>query len=272
LSDKFEDLAFVSRATEIAREAGLIALDYFRHGERTTASVEHKDGGSPVTEADKRVDDFLHARLRSLATEAGWLSEETADSAERLARDRVLIVDPIDGTRAFMAGDPRWGVCVALAELGRPVVGIVHMPALDATFVAARGHGATRNGARIDVSRRAGLEDALIAGPASTLKALASAGIQFRAEPRIPSLAYRLVRVAEGSLDVALASTNACDWDIAAADIILHEAGARLTNTDGLRPAYNRPDTRHDVLCAASNKFHADLIGAMRAASENRIA
>jgi myo-inositol-1(or 4)-monophosphatase len=264
VSDDFDDMTFVARATEIAREAGEIALDFFRHGEKTTASVAHKEGGSPVTEADKRVDDFLRARLSLLAPDAGWLSEETVDNAERLGRDRLFIVDPIDGTRAFMAGDRRWGVCIALVRDGRPEAGIVHMPALEETFVGIAAKGASRNGDAISVSRRTRLTDALIAGPVSTLKSLTASGFEIRTEPRIPSLAYRVVRVADGSLDGSIASTNACDWDIAAADIILREAGGRLIDIDGRQPLYNRPEVRHGVLCAAPDALHAELAQALR--------
>ncbi len=165
LTIPFDDMAFVARTTQLAREAGDIALAYFRRGERTTAAVEHKEGGSPVTEADRRVDDFLRARLPLLEADAGWLSEETIDDRERLSRRRVFVVDPIDGTRAFMAGDPRWGVCIALVEAGRPVVGVVHMPALEATYVAAVGRGALLNGAPMAVAVRQAIDNALIAGP-----------------------------------------------------------------------------------------------------------
>ena len=262
----FEDMAFVAEATELARQAGVIALDYFRHGERTTAAVDHKEGGSPVTEADRRVDDFLRARLPLLAPDVGWLSEETIDDRERLSRRRAFVVDPIDGTRAFMAGDPRWGVCVALVEAGRAVVGVVHMPALEATYVAARGRGARMNGAVIAVSNRESLDDSLIAGPPSILRALAAVGVPFQTEPRIPSLAYRLVRVAEGALDIGIASTNARDWDIAAADIIIEEAGGRLLDVEGLPPVYNRSETRHGVLCAAPARLQPDISAALRRA------
>ena len=266
LTIPFDDMAFVARTTQLAREAGDIARAYFRRGERTTAAVEHKEGGSPVTEADRRVDDFLRARLPLLEADAGWLSEETIDDRERLSRRRVFVVDPIDGTRAFMAGDPRWGVCIALVEAGRPVVGVVHMPALEATYVAAVGRGALLNGAPMAVAVRQAIDNALIAGPPSILRALAADGLPFQTEPRIPSLAYRLVRVAEGTLDIGIASTNACDWDIAAADIIIEESGGKLLDTEGRSPVYNRSETRHGVLCAAPARLQPDISRALRRA------
>jgi myo-inositol-1(or 4)-monophosphatase len=270
LTRTFEDTAFVDRILETAREAGALALPFFRPGERTLARFESKEGGSPVTEADRRVDDFLHERLGALLPDAGWLSEETADTDARLSRKSLFIVDPIDGTRAFMAGDARWAVCIALVTDGRPVLGVVHLPARQETYVAAAGEGAFRNDAPIRVSPRPGLEGARIAGPMSVLKALARDGLAFETEPRIPSLAYRLVRVADGSLDAGLASTNACDWDIAAADIILHEAGGRLTDLDGRAPQYNRVATRHGLLSASADQLHRELTNALRRALEER--
>ena len=258
------DLAMLARITDVAHRGGEIARDYFRPGARTSAQVASKEGGSPVTEADHRVDAFLARELTGLLPQAGWLSEETEDNEARLARDLIFVVDPIDGTRAFMTGDARWAVCIALVAHGRPVLGVVHLPALSQTFVALHGAGAFRNGARISVSDRASLAGATIAGPANVLKKLNDAGLGIQIEPRIPSLAYRLVRVAEGSLDAGLASTNACDWDIAAADIILHEAGGRLTDLEGQPPRYNRSGVRHGHLGAASDRLHAELTAVLR--------
>lgn len=258
--------ALLARMMDDARVAGEIAMGYFRPGERTSASVESKEGGSPVTEADHRVDAFLKHRLGEALPAAGWLSEETADTDARLSRDLVFIVDPIDGTRGFMHGDARWAVAIALVERGRPVAGIVHLPARGETFSAARGLGAFRNSEPVRVSGRADIEGSLMAGPKSTLDAMARGGLRFAAEPRIPSLAYRLARVAEGSLDVGIASTNACDWDIAAADLIIHEAGGRLTDMRGSRPKYNREVTRHEMLGAWPAQLHDGMMAALRGA------
>ena len=135
--------------TAAAREAGALALGFFRLGAGTSAEVQSKFGGSPVTEADLAADALLKRRLREAFPDAGWLSEETADDAERLKRRVLLVVDPIDGTRAFVAGDPRWAVSAALVVDGRPVAGVVHAPALEETYAAARGAGATLTAARL---------------------------------------------------------------------------------------------------------------------------
>ncbi len=148
------------------------------------------------------------------------------------------MVDPIDGTRAFVSGDPRWTVALAYVVDGRPIAGVVHAPALRQTFAAALGSGATRNGARIFASARSRLDGGRVGGPKPMVEDVAAqAGATFVTEPKIPSLAYRLARVAEGSLDAALASPNSHDWDIAAADILLHEAGARTQGFPGIAAA-----------------------------------
>jgi myo-inositol-1(or 4)-monophosphatase len=251
-----------------AREAGATALDWFRAGEKTRARVDWKGGVSPVSEADFAVDNFLRERLGSLLPDSGWLSEETTDDSDRMSRSRVFIVDPIDGTRAFISGDPRWAVSAALVEDGRPVVAVLHMPAAGLTFEARAGEGATLNGAPIRASDRERLSGARIAGPPRLMDNMASAGVDFIREPKIPSLAYRLARVAAGEIDAGIASTDAWDWDIAAADLIIREAGGRLTDLDEREPAYNRANPRHGILGAAPARLHSELIAALRGAAK----
>ncbi len=184
----------------IAREAGEMALADFRPGEPTRARVWSKAGGSPVTAADVTVDTFLKIRLSELLPEAGWLSEETVDEPARLHRRHVWVVDPIDGTRAFMSGDPDWAVCVALLSEGAPVLGLVHAPAHAATYQATAASGAELNGAPIQATTLSGLAGARVAGPKPMLDALARHA-PILPQPKVPSLALRIARIAEGRLD-----------------------------------------------------------------------
>lgn len=258
---------------DAAREAGEIALKFFRQGERTDARVDFKEGGSPVTEADIAVNDFLRIRLSKVFEGAGWLSEENEDSIERMAHAELLIVDPIDGTRAFMAGDPRWAVSIALVMGDRPIAGVVHVPALEETYAAASSQGSTLNGAPIKVSERNSLADARLAGPKPIAESIArAAGVCLALQPKIPSLAYRMALVASGALDLALASERSHDWDIAAADLILGEAGGALVGTEGRALRYNRPETRHGVLFGASTRMIGSFVEAARLASGGRLA
>lgn len=252
---------------ETCIEAGAIALDLFRPGAKTAARTWSKSGGSPVTEADIGVDTFLRIRLSALLPDAAWLSEETADDELRLSRRFVWVVDPIDGTRAYMSGSPDWAVCVALLDAGRPVLGIVHAPASLATYTATLGAGAFRNADRILASEVASLQEARISGPKPMLDALARLEA-FTAADKIPSLALRLARVADRTIDAGLVSPDARDWDIAAADLILSEAGGLLTAGDGAPAVYNRKQPVHGMLVASAGALSEPLLRAMQRVRE----
>jgi myo-inositol-1(or 4)-monophosphatase len=260
-------LAVRGQLIEAAHEAGVIALNFYRRGEPTSARVDYKAGGSPVTQADLEVDAFLRVRLGAAFAGAGWLSEETEDDPGRLGCANVLIVDPIDGTRAFLAGDPHWAVSIALVAGGRPVAGVVHAPALAETYAAARGHGSILNGAAIEVSARETLSGARIAGPKPMVEAIGrAAGLSLVQLPKIPSLAYRMALVASGAVDLALASERSHDWDIAAVDLILEEAGGRLVEAAGRPLRYNQEQTRHGALFGASQTMIGPFVEAGRLA------
>ncbi len=145
-----------------------------------------------MTEADLAADAFLKRRLGEAFPEAGWLSEETADDAARLDRRALIVVDPIDGTRAFVAGDPRWTVSAALIVDGRPIAGVVHAPALEQTYAAARGAGARLNGKPIATAAPSDGPGYTVAGPKPLLGAMARATRRdpghpaFRAVARLP--------------------------------------------------------------------------------------
>jgi myo-inositol-1(or 4)-monophosphatase len=250
---------------DATREAGALALRYFEPGFKTSARVWSKSGGSPVTEADMTVDSFLKARLGELLPEAGWLSEETADDERRLGRRFVWVVDPIDGTRAFASGSLDWSVSAALLADGVPFVGIVYAPAHAVFYEACRDRGARRDAEPIATAPGPAPGQISVAGPTPLVDRLERGLGPVKRVPRIPSLALRLARVADGSLDAGVVSSNAHDWDLAAADLILHEAGGRLTGLDGARPAYNQPEPVHGELLAAARQLHPMLIEAMTA-------
>lgn len=245
----------VRHLAEAARAAGALALSFFR----TDLKSWNKQNDSPVTEADIAVDRLLQDALGSLNPEYGWLSEESADTPDRLARRRVWIVDPIDGTRAFMGGEPDWAISLALIEAGRPIAAALYAPVTDEMFLSAAGRGTSLNGRSMRATPRATLEGAAISGPGFLLdRVVRHAGIDRR--PRVRSLALRLARVATGQLDVALASANSCDWDIAAADLIVHEAGGCLTGPDGAAPTYNKAVPRHGILICSGRHLHDPML------------
>jgi myo-inositol-1(or 4)-monophosphatase len=259
--------AVLPKIEALARQAGDMAMSYFQHGKRTTAGVTFKGGGSPVTEADFAVDRFLFENLLKLNPSAGWLSEETADSLERLEKSSLFIVDPIDGTIAFTRGDDRWAVSVALVEQGRPVAGVVHAPALGQTFVAGAGLGARLNDRPIRTSLRQTLEGADLIAPRGLAHFFEASPYGFNLAPRTPSLALRLADIASGIHDVAIAAAQSRDWDIAAADVILSEAGGVLSELEGSALIYNRPQLDRDMLVAAPAALFDDCLALARAAS-----
>jgi myo-inositol-1(or 4)-monophosphatase len=249
-----------------AREAGALALEYFNPGARTSAHVVTKAGGSPVTDADLAADSLLKRRLREALPDAGWLSEETVDDFERLSRRSLIVVDPIDGTRAFVTGDSRWVVSVAFVVDERPVAGVVYAPALDEIYAAARGHGATFNGAPLASS--AIWPPRTAAGPKLIIETIAAElDAPIEIVPRVPALAYRMCLAARGLIDFAVSAENSHDWDIAAADLLLEESGARLTDASGERLRYNSRQVRRGALLAASDAAAPRLIKGFRAAT-----
>jgi len=233
---------------DAAREAGRIAMTFFRQNPESW----FKEGQSPVSAADIAADRFLHERLRSARPAYGWLSEETADGPDRLATDRVFVVDPIDGTRAFLAGWPTWCVSVAVVEKGRPVAGVLECPAKGETYQALPGRGAFLNGRPIRVRP---LPDAPeVAGPKAFVDALPRRWRErVRRIPHVPSLAYRLAMIAKAELDATFVKPNAHDWDLAAADLILSEAGGLVLAEDGAPPPYGMAAVPcHGALVAGS--------------------
>jgi myo-inositol-1(or 4)-monophosphatase len=236
------------------REAGKLALQKFR----APLKSWNKHGDSPVSEADIAVNEFLQERLRDPSGAIGWLSEETEDDPERLRARRVWIIDPIDGTRAYIGGLPDWSIATALVEDGRPVVAVLFAPVENEMFVAVAGREATLNDVPIRIND-GGVEGARIAGPPGYLRRLQEFAPPFIATPKIHSLALRFARVAHGSIEAAFASNNAHDWDLAAADLLVHEAGGALTTFAGQSLIYNRQDPVHPPLVAAGPTRHAAL-------------
>ena len=248
-----------ARLEESVREAGALALSMFRKPLNNWTKGEAQ---SPVSDADIAVDNLLRERLHD--SRIAWLSEESVDDPVRLEARYVWVVDPIDGTRAYIGGLPDWSVSVALVENGRPIAACLFAPVSEEFFLAIAGAGATRNGAAIAVSNGADLAQARIAGPKRLLERLQAVSPPFTVMPRTHSLALRLARVAEGTFEAAFAGGNSHDWDLAAADLLVHEAGGALSPFGGGSVTYNCPVPRHGMLVAAGKARHAVLLEIIR--------
>jgi myo-inositol-1(or 4)-monophosphatase len=263
IDPRVEPSALSRVLTDAVREAGALALDMFGRELKTWT----KNGASPVCEADIAVDRLLRERLTAAAPDYGWRSEESGDDPARRAAQRTWIVDPIDGTRAYIRGLPDWTIAAALVETGRPVLGVIFAPAEAALFAAVTGRGASLNGTPIRASEGETLESARVAGPRRHLDQLAAIVPGIETVGKIHSLALRFARVAQGALDVAFAGRSSNDWDLAAADLLVHEAGGALTDIEGRILTYNRAQPVHEALVAAGRSRHRatlDLVEARK--------
>jgi myo-inositol-1(or 4)-monophosphatase len=238
---------------EAAIAAGALAVT-----ERVAGlKIWSKSGGSPVTSADLAVDALLKERLLAARPDYGWLSEETPDSAERLSKSRLFVVDPIDGTVAYMKAKPWWCVPIAVVENGRPVAAVIHAPILNETFEATLGGGARLNGRPITASDADTLDDAAVLADARLMEGpqWPEPWPEMRYEKR-NALAYRMALVAAGAFDATIALTPKWDWDVCAGALIAEEAGARVSDHHGRAWVFNRPDPRQASLVCSAPALH----------------
>ena len=245
---------------DTVREAGALGLSL---GKRDLKRWTKPDG-SQVTEGDLAINALFEERFRTARPNDGWLSEETPDAPHaRMPQERLWIIDPIDGTRAFIEGRKEWCVAAALAIGGRPVLAAVYQPSLEQFYWAAAGEGASLNGEPLRVPDAKTLEGARIAGNRKALAGLAHLGIAADATGTLP-LQLRLAAVAAGLLDGAVSIGKRNDWDLAAGELLVIEAGGAVSAASGEGYIYNRPEPWQQGLVAAGAKRHAALIEALR--------
>lgn len=253
------DLALL---VDAAREAGALAVARKAKGLR----IKSKAGGSPVTDADLAVDALLHESLRAARPDYGWLSEETADSPDRLERSRLFVVDPIDGTVAFIKNKPWWTVALAVVEDGRPTAAVVYAPDLDELYAAEAGSGATRNGRPIRAADTDSLEDAALLADAKLFQGESwnEPWPAMRFERR-NSIAYRLALVGAGAFDAAVAMSPKWDWDVCAGALIAEEAGAVAGDHLGRPFRFNQPLPAQPGLVCAAPRLHPLIVERIKA-------
>ena len=231
----------------IAREAGQRAMARFR----TDFARWEKTPGSPVCEVDLEIDGLLRERLSALLPDAGWLSEETADKPDRLARERIWVVDPIDGTRDYIRGRTGWAVSIALVDAGRPVIGVLDAPARGEFWQATAGAGATLNGRPLTASARTEFPGARV-----PTDALPKADRDLTMVEKPNSIALRMAMVADDRADLVATLRWGNEWDIAAAALIALEAGGSVTDALGAGLVFNKPDPRAFGVITSSRGIH----------------
>lgn len=248
---------------DAAREASRIATSFVGKEARRW---DKPDGAGPVTEADLAVNEMLEHRLQSARPDYGWLSEETDDNADRLDRERVFIVDPIDGTRSFADGSKTWAHALAVVENGEVTAGVVYLPLRDLMYVAAAGQGAFLNDTKITPSTHGDLNTAeiLATRPNMDEEHWHTGQIPGFNRSHRPSLAYRMALVAQGRFDGMLTFRPCWEWDIAAGDLILREAGAVCTDKSGAPLRFNNPTPLLNGVIAGGDALHCTIRAAQR--------
>lgn len=236
-----------SRVAAIAAEAGRLAMARWDTDFRRWEKVP----GSPVCDVDLEVDALLRQRLEALLPDAGWLSEETADNAARLAHRRIWVVDPIDGTRDYLRGRPGWAVSIALVEDGQPVIGVLDAPARSEVWTAETGQGAFRNGQRLAVTPRDTLAGSRV--PADQLPKVDADLVMV---PKPNSIALRIALVAAGEADLVATIRWGNEWDVAAAVLVAREAGAAITDALGQPLGFNTPSAQALGVLATAPGIH----------------
>jgi len=214
-----------------------------------------KTPGSPVCEVDLDVDRMLRARLEGLLPDAGWLSEETVDSPQRLARSQVWVVDPIDGTRDYIRGREGWAVSIALVEDGLATIGVLDAPARGERWSAAMGQGAVRNGIALHAGARTDLNGARV-----PTDALPKIDRHLTIVPKPNSIALRMAMVGADEADLVATLRWGNEWDIAAAAVIAAEAGAAVSDALGAPLRYNKPDPTAFGVMVAAPGIHAAAV------------
>jgi myo-inositol-1(or 4)-monophosphatase len=214
-----------------------------------------KTPGSPVCELDIAIDRMLKARLSTLLPEAGWLSEETADNADRLAHDLLWVVDPIDGTRDYIRARPGWCVSIALVDRGKPVIGILEAPSRDERWHAVAGQGATRNGIPLKAGDRTDFP-----GSRTPVDALPKADRDLVMVHKPNSIALRIAMVAADEADLVATLRWGNEWDIAAAILVASEAGAVVTDALGAPLVFNKPRPQAFGVLVSTPGIHASAV------------
>lgn len=253
-------------AASAARKAGAIAMGSFRG----TLAVRHKAPDQPLTDADVAIDALLHRLLAQARPAYGWLSEESVDRPDRLARARVWVVDPIDGTRSYIAGRREFSISIGLAEDGDAVVGVVHNPATGELYRAERGEGAFRQDteedepARLQVATPSARERPVLLASRSEIAAAELAPFADRFEIRpCGSTAYKLALVAAGAADAFLSRGPKSEWDVCAGALLVQEAGGRVTDLAGRPLRFNRPQPFVQGILATRGDLHDTLLAAL---------
>ncbi|MCF6444767.1 3'(2'),5'-bisphosphate nucleotidase CysQ [Nereida sp. MMG025] len=252
------DLDLLVRA---AHQAGDIARGFFRADPKVW---DKADNAGPVTEADLRVNDMLETMLPQARPGYGWLSEETEDVSDRHDASRIFVIDPIDGTRAFIEGSRTWSHSLAIVENGVPIAAVVYLPMMDKMYTASRGGGAFLNETSMRVATSKPVDESTVLAAKPNFE---NHHWKDGTPPVIPhfrsSLAYRLALVAQGRFDAMITLRPTWEWDVAAGALLVEEAGGTVTGRLGEAPLFNNTHPQLSGMIAGQPQLHDTLLGAL---------
>lgn len=232
-------LSELEAAERAAREAGWVIMALYGKDYR----IEEKGKGNPVTTADVEANNKIQEIILGRYPDDGWLSEENKDNLKRLECRRVWVVDPIDGTKEFIAGVPQFTVSIALVVESQPVLGVVYNPVEEKLFRAMRGEGATLNNLPLQVSVRKDLRGSLLLVSRSEPRRKFQPFAELCRLESVGSIAYRLALVAGGDGDGTLTFRSVHEWDVCAGVLIVEEAGGLVLDGGGKCLVFNQKDT-----------------------------
>ena len=231
-------------AINAAKEAGKIILKYYK----SDFAIKEKGFGNPVTTADIAVDEYLKKTLTNYFPQYGWLSEETVDAIDRLSKNRIWIVDPIDGTKEFIHGTDEFVVSIGLVENGSPVLGVIYNPVKDEIFYSSKGEGSYLNDLQIFCNEyKSSKEMILLISASERKKGLWNRhSKKFKSLKTMGSVAYKIALIAAGIGDTFVTLRPKNEWDVCAADCIINEARGKLATLNGEKRIYNQKNTLID--------------------------
>ena len=238
-------------------EAGKLALKWFKKDPEQW----EKDDGSLVSKADIEINDLLNKLLKNKNPEFGWLSEENEDDKSRLNKKITFVVDPLDGTKAFLEGKKEFSISIAIVKNGLPISGIVFSPSTGEMFEAEKNKGSWKNNKKIIISKYKKLEKCKMIAfkPMFSHPAWKEPWPKMDVENR-NSIAYRMALVASGQYDAMMALNSKNDWDIAAGDLLISESGGVVTLHTNKKIIYNTENIKKPSVIGTNKSIHDKII------------
>ena len=266
MKEKFSYSEIEIKCKDALIEAGKISIKL-----KKNLKISYKSENQPVTNADLEINTFLKNFLKKINPNYGWLSEESIDDKSRLKFENFWCLDPIDGTRSYIYNKPEYTISLALIHKRFPILGFIYNPSTEEFFFSKKNYGSFCNEKRINVKENNKLNECRIAVSSSEKKKLESVNFfKNKNITKMGSIAYKIALVAKGEFDMALSFTKKNDWDLAAADLLVTEAGGEIKSITGKKINYNTNELIIDSVVAGNLKMTSQLINNLKKSNESK--